>query len=783
MLKLRDFFHLPQVDSLVQKLVKDGPGLILLAGIDAHPVTPGQAGGRGFKPSGLSAIFNILMQEILLDHPDEKAVVIAADRALAKVPRQISRRVRYVHAEPPVSYQAQIELAIVDRPGLLVIDHLTEESLPPAFRAAQSGLRVLTQVDTILRGSGVARQLVEMGLAQDQLAALRWIVTCQRMPVLCQKCKQPVESPEETLRRLTTRFPELRADVEALTAAPRKGKGAGGRPAGFYRAGGCEKCRGTGYSGDVAVFDMFRNDPQAESIFTQESLLSLEAYALHLAAGGELDLNDLLQLENNHLRQVYQMYTASQQALAESTSQLNRKLLELEASNRVLVQRTEVLISLQDLGQALITSANLNDLAARICRRASELCGADRVVLYLRRVSEGAGEAAEILAERGWGGNMSGRLLEGRLVFGQQPAGMHAARYMNVPPGFRTYETSSGDAGGIKTGMRVPLVAQDELVGAMIVQSTQKEFFNQGEAALLQTFANQAALAIQRARLVDELRAKIAQLEAAQAELVKKERIEHELALAREVQQSMLPHSFARIPGFALAARNEPARQVGGDFYDVIVLDDDHFGIVVADVADKGLPAALYMSLTRSLLLAEARRTCSPRETLMNVNRLLLELGELNGFVSVFYGVVQCSTRRLTYARAGHERPLLLRQGQAISLGGEGPVLGILEGEKFELSEEETELAPGDLLFLYTDGLVDVLNAAGHFSGFDPLKQLLEAQAGKSADAACAAVFEELTAYRGPVEQFDDMTLLVLDVTGEDAAPNGAAPGSPNGAP
>jgi sigma-B regulation protein RsbU (phosphoserine phosphatase) len=227
----------------------------------------------------------------------------------------------------------------------------------------------------------------------------------------------------------------------------------------------------------------------------------------------------------------------------------------------------------------------------------------------------------------------------------------------------------------------------------------------------------------------------------------------------------MLPHSFPHIPGFVLAARNEPARQVGGDFYDVIVLDEDHFGIVVADVADKGLPAALYMALTRSLLLAEARRTCSPRETLININRLLLELGELNGFVSVFYAVVQCSSHRMTYTRAGHERPLLLRDGQVSALDGEGPVLGVLQGEDFQLSEEQTDLAPGDLLFLYTDGLTDVLDASGHFSGIDPLKHLLQNQAGKDANAVCEAVFKDLIAYRGTAEQFDDMTLLVLNVT------------------
>ncbi len=123
----------------------------------------------------------------------------------------------------------------------------------------------------------------------------------------------------------------------------------------------------------------------------------------------------------------------------------------------------------------------------------------------------------------------------------------------------------------------MPLTAQDQRVGAMIVHSARKTSFGQAEVALLQTFANQAALAIQRTGLIEQLRAKIAQLEIAQVGLARKERMESELELARQVQQSMLPRTFPQVPGYQFAARNEPARQVGGDFYDVISLGDDHF--------------------------------------------------------------------------------------------------------------------------------------------------------------------------------------------------------------
>jgi sigma-B regulation protein RsbU (phosphoserine phosphatase) len=282
--------------------------------------------------------------------------------------------------------------------------------------------------------------------------------------------------------------------------------------------------------------------------------------------------------------------------------------------------------------------------------------------------------------------------------------------------------------------------------------------------ALLQTFTNQAAMALQRAGLVDQLQTKITQLEAAQSELARKERLERELELARQVQQSMLPVTFPEVPGYQFIARNQPARQVGGDFYDVIALDSDHFGIVVADVSDKGMPAALYMALTRSLLHAEARRDLSPRAVLASVNRLLLELGDQPMFVTVFYGVVDLTSRQFTYARAGHDRPLLLRDGVIHEMPGRGIALGVLGPEEFYLSEENITLACNDRLVFFTDGLTDVIAHDEQPFGLPRLKELFHGHADLHAVELCQAIFSDLEAYHGATEPFDDMTLLVVDV-------------------
>jgi serine phosphatase RsbU (regulator of sigma subunit) len=223
------------------------------------------------------------------------------------------------------------------------------------------------------------------------------------------------------------------------------------------------------------------------------------------------------------------------------------------------------------------------------------------------------------------------------------------------------------------------------------------------------------------------------------------------------------------VPGYTFAALYEPARQVGGDFYDVVRLDGDHFGVAVGDVSDKGMPAAVYMALTRSLLLAEGRRDLSPRTVLGNVNRLLLELGAPGPggaplFVSIFYGVVDVVTGRLTYTRAGHDRPLLLRGRGVRSLQGQGTVLGIMDTSQLRLSEEQILLAPDDRLVLYTDGLTDAVAPDDRLFDLDRFKTLLHACATLPADELCQATFERLEAFRGSAEQADDMTMLVLQV-------------------
>ena len=261
------------------------------------------------------------------------------------------------------------------------------------------------------------------------------------------------------------------------------------------------------------------------------------------------------------------------------------------------------------------------------------------------------------------------------------------------------------------------------------------------------------------------------ELKEAQAGLLEKERLEHELDLARGLQQSILPQTFPDVTGANFAAQSRPARQVGGDFYDVFRLSGERVGLVMADVSDKGMSAALYMALTRSLIRSEARHHASPRDVLLSTNRLLLEITQANMFVTVFYGVIELANGALQYARAGHDYPLLFNPdtGACRTLVGRGIVLGCLE--TVSLEEMTVHLHPGDLLVLYTDGITDANASSGEFFGIERLRDLVCATGELSPQRVCDLLFEQVDRFRAGAVQYDDMAVLVMRMQNQSGWP------------
>ena len=254
------------------------------------------------------------------------------------------------------------------------------------------------------------------------------------------------------------------------------------------------------------------------------------------------------------------------------------------------------------------------------------------------------------------------------------------------------------------------------------------------------------------------------QLKAAQAHLIEKERMEREMEVARGIQQSMVPRKLPHLPGFDFGARMMPARAVGGDFFDFIPLSESTLGIVIGDVSDKGVPAALFMALTSNLLRAEARRASSVSDALRHVHQQLLEINDAGMFVSLLYGVLNGTTREFRYARAGHELPLLCDAlgEMAVLPYTDGQPLGAMEG--ILLDEQTVMLPSGSTVLLYTDGVTDVLDAHGNQFGLERLRQALSAQRNAPAQALCETLLEMTAAYRAATPQYDDITLVAVQV-------------------
>jgi serine phosphatase RsbU (regulator of sigma subunit) len=262
------------------------------------------------------------------------------------------------------------------------------------------------------------------------------------------------------------------------------------------------------------------------------------------------------------------------------------------------------------------------------------------------------------------------------------------------------------------------------------------------------------------------------ELKAAQGELVAKERMERELEIAGEVQRNLLPAEFPPAPGYSFAGRNVPARQVGGDLYDVIKVDADHVGLLMADVSDKSVHAALIMAVTRTLFLAHARRSLSPADVALAVHDGLMEVSASDDmFVTVFYGVLHLPSGALTYVRAGQDKPLLYRArgGPPERLEAQGRFLGMLEG--LVLEERRVLLEPDDLLVAYSDGVPDAINTAVDDYGLKRLIDLIDRDRHLPAVMVCNAIFDDVFAFRGSAAAFDDITVLVTRCESDRPAP------------
>ena len=322
----------------------------------------------------------------------------------------------------------------------------------------------------------------------------------------------------------------------------------------------------------------------------------------------------------------------------------------------------------------------------------------------------------------------------------------------------------------------VPLRVRDELLGVLAVLNKQRGSFGEDDQSLLQALADQASLSVNNAMLT--------------VEVAEQERIRRDLQIARDIQKQLLPDSCPNIPGFEISAHANSATEVGGDYYDFFWVDDDHLGILVADVSGKGVPAALVVAMIRSAFRAQAPGNTDVRDVLARVNSFITGDLRANMFVTCVYGILEISSKKFTWGRAGHEPLLVAHPEKNIDiLSPDGFALGIIGAPEFaDLLEIETiELHKGDRVLLFTDGLTEAMNSKGEEFGMDriletlnweedilllgddELEQKLEEERGESNSIHSHSESEDMrhledavSLHVGDAPQSDDLTMVFL---------------------
>ena len=299
-----------------------------------------------------------------------------------------------------------------------------------------------------------------------------------------------------------------------------------------------------------------------------------------------------------------------------------------------------------------------------------------------------------------------------------------------------------------------PLSVKGEILGVMLIEEedpikgSRSLHIREKRIEIIKGITQQAAIAIKNELL--------------QREAVKSERMERELQLAREIQATFLPDTLPELTGWDIDVRWQPARQVGGDFYDFLILDENRIGFVIADVADKGMPAALFMTLIRTLIRAAAKEKSSPAAVLEQVNELLIPDSKHGMFVTVFYGIFYLNSGKIVYANAGHNPPIVkhLNQGELVQLTRTSIALGLFSD--IEIEEREVSLNPGDWLLLYTDGISEAFSLQGEMFGTQRIFDLLSNHNFISSIRLLDLIEATVNEFIKGTDLLDDMTLAAI---------------------
>jgi len=303
-----------------------------------------------------------------------------------------------------------------------------------------------------------------------------------------------------------------------------------------------------------------------------------------------------------------------------------------------------------------------------------------------------------------------------------------------------------------RSELAVPLIYKDKVIGVLDLEHTRRGFFTEDHKRTVTTLAAQVAIALENARLYEE----IARQE---------KRLERDLALARELQFRLLPQSLPQFPNLEVAAKFAPARAIGGDLYDFVNYSQARMGMVIGDVSGKGAPAAIYAALVSGILRSHAPIEPGPAEMLRAVNFSLGERRIDGQFVSLIYAVWDDENRSLQVANSGLPRPLYCHDGKIEVIEATGLPLGLFDDAEYD--EFTFRAKPGDMFVFFSDGILDARNRAGDMFGRAPMETIIAGCAEISADCVVKSLFKAAAEHAGGEEAFDDETVVAIKVKGE----------------
>lgn len=307
-------------------------------------------------------------------------------------------------------------------------------------------------------------------------------------------------------------------------------------------------------------------------------------------------------------------------------------------------------------------------------------------------------------------------------------------RYVNARPSSRS-------------ALVVPIEVRERRLGVLNLESDRREAYDANDEWLVRAFAHQLAIALDRAELFDKQ--------------IQVRRLSEQLSVARSIQESFLPRHAPDIDGYDLAGVNYPSELVGGDYFDFVPIVPGQWGLAIADVSGKGIPAAIIMAGFRASLIAEIRNNYAIRTIFRKVNNVLREMTPRDNFVTAFYGVLDTTNRVFTFTNAGHNPPLLMRaDGNVERLVEGGPLVGVIADATYV--ERPLWLGKGDLVLLYTDGVTEAHSRGGEEFGEARLIDLVKRSRDLSASALCDRIHQEVRSYAAGGETLDDITLVAL---------------------